>query len=337
VQIDTDFGMPEMVSRDDPRVSPLVKSLEKYRRVRDGQSALEELCRAHAIDPFFREVAEVTNMHFVVPAHEHYKLKVLLEQTCFSGLSDALIGSTENCLPPALNLEFKPRCGDRSLSKLPRSSKGRPPPPVVTRQWAEVHFDQRAEVVNQTMAFQSLWDDTAWQFYSVLTNLDVLYVVHVESYSRASVCAGGSTPISDATTFVRVLLWVLDHNQHMVMQWPPRSAERVTCVAERSYPPQLPSPAGQAALASQQQPRSGGAATAGAAAVCNTSDPARRTGHGAGRHCPSDPGPIGSKLPSYESLDCFRDHFIRGALENMCPRSVPRVPLQNLSSSTLNV
>jgi hypothetical protein len=286
-----------MVEREDPRVAGLVESLKRFRQVplTPEQASSEDQCREHAIDPFFKKVAGVVKQHWRVPGGDECRLVVVLGSTTFSGFSDMFFGDSTSCLPPKLNLEFKPHAGTLALKNVP---------------WPKVSFRAKVQAVCQTMALQSLWSDRDDVFYSVLANLNCLFVVRVRSFNGDKLYGGAHSAVSEPTEYVRALLWAIDSNSKLVNQHPPADPSFVICHREQVFPPTVPDPHGH------QQPRAGGTGQAGSAP-----NPAPL------------PGSLESKLPLRASKEYFRDDFVCAALEAMCPRIPSRRVLQTISQN----
>jgi len=188
---------PPMVEASDARISNLVKQLKRYRKVTGFRMNDEPACREHAIDCFFKEVANALGSEIVNSARR--LLTVRVAQTEFSGLTDLLVGQ-ETTLP-LLTIEVKPMLGEHRLRGEGFNSE---------------KFGHKAQIVLQCAALQAQCVEYHGLFSCVLTNLKSLYIVQVTAYDANTISSRAFRVVKDETKFVRALLRAADDNGGLI-------------------------------------------------------------------------------------------------------------------------
>ena len=187
-------GLPPMVDDTDVRIQKLVEQLKYFRQVKRFDKSNESECRSNAIDPFFEDVATCLEVEKVSANTLNHLLKVKVGRSIFEGNSDLFLGPKDG--HPTLGVEIKPMKGD---SQVPNA-------------YSKLSFNQKAQIVLQCASLQSVFVNTGIPFSCVLTNLNVMYVVQVESYDGGKITAKFFRGLSIPHEFVRALLKAADLN-----------------------------------------------------------------------------------------------------------------------------
>jgi hypothetical protein len=295
-------GEPPMVSEDDKRVASLAETLTKFRDVKGFNKSSEKLCRKKAVDPFFTEFAKCTGVAMMVADEVKYCLRVNIGHTSFKGLTDILLGPKAGC--PQLVIEVKPMAGKSSLTG---------------KQFSDLTFRTRTQVVLQCAAFQSLDRNSGNPFSCVLTDLLTMYVVQVESYNSNQICANIFRAVTEPNDFVRALLHASDSNKLI-----PKRADDIrgpiVCFTSERFDSTRPDPSFQGFPTAHSDSGSSGPIA---------------SAHGTANHS-GLAGNICSKTGNFESLlplECHQEHGIRANYTHAWKILTERVPLNERCSN----
>ena len=295
-------GEPPMVSEDDKRVAGLAETLTKFRDVKSFSKSTEKLCRKNAVDPFFTEFAKCTGAAMMVADEVKYCLRVNIGHTSFKGLTDILLGPKAGC--PQLVIEVKPMAGISSLTG---------------KQFSDLTFRTRTQVVLQCAAFQSLYRNSGNPFSCVLTDLLTMYVVQVESYNSNQICANIFRAVTEPNDFVRALLHASDSNKLI----PNRANDirgPIVCFTSERFDSTRPDPSFQGFPTAHSDSGSSGPIA---------------SAHGTANHSGLS-GNICSKTGNFESLlplECHQEHGIRANYTHAWKILTERVPLNERCSN----
>lgn len=295
-------GEPPMVSKDDKRVAGLAETLTKFRDVKGFRKSTEKLCRTNAVDPFFTEFAKCTGVAMMVADEVKYCLRVNIGHTSFKGLTDILLGPKAGC--PQLVIEVKPMAGISSLTG---------------KQFSDLTFRTRTQVVLQCAAFQSLYRNSGNLFSCVLTDLLTMYVVQVESYNSNQICANIFRAVTEPNDFVRALLHASDSNKLI----PKRANDirgPIVCFTSERFDSTRPDPSFQGFPTAHSDSGSSGP-------IASAHGTANHSGL-SGNIC-SKPGNFESLLP----LECHQEHGIRANYTHAWKILTERVPLNERCSN----
>jgi len=295
-------GEPPMVSEDDKRVAGLAETLTKFRDVKGFSKSIEKLCRKNAVDPFFTEFAKCTGVAMMVADEVKYCLRVNIGHTSFKGLTDIVLGPKAGC--PQLVIEVKPMAGISSLTG---------------KQFSDLTFRTRTQVVLQCAAFQSLYRNSGNLFSCVLTDLLTMYVVQVESYNSNQICANIFRAVTEPNDFVRALLHASDSNKLI-----PKRADDIrgpiVCFTSERFDSTRPDPSFQGFPTAHSDSGSSGPIA---------------SAHGTANHSGLS-GNICSKTGNFESLlplECHQEHGIRANYTHAWKILTERVPLNERCSN----